>query len=113
MGVAGSIYGMAIIALHIAATAKICLPIEFIHTPTNASLGNPALSFLDIQGQLANSLDCDVRESSVCVFMPSRKTRFMVDWRLLVKERIANIGLPLEIFRCLPFLMHFSVLIFL
>ena len=49
VGVAGSIYGMAIIAPHIAATAKICLPIEYINTFTNASIGTPAIAFLDIQ----------------------------------------------------------------
>ena len=32
----------------------------------------------------------------VCV--PSRKTRFPVDWRLLVKYCIANIGIPLDIY---------------
>ena len=29
--------------------------------------------------------------------VPSQKTRFPVDWRLLVEERIANIGIPLDI----------------
>ena len=37
---------------------------------------------------------------SVCVWVcvPSRKPRFLVDWRLLVKERIANTGIPLDVF---------------
>ena len=29
--------------------------------------------------------------------------RFFVDWRLLVEERIANIGIPLDILGSLPF----------
>ena len=37
----------------------------------------------------------------VCVFVPLRKTNIPVDWRLLVKEFIANIGLPLDFFRLL------------
>ena len=35
---------------------------------------------------------------SVCLFVQSRKTHILVDWRLLVKEHIANIGRPPEIF---------------
>ena len=31
---------------------------------------------------------------SVCLSVPLRKTHFPVDWRLLVKERIAYIGMP-------------------
>ena len=46
---------------------------------------------------LIQSLSCNDPESSVCVFAPSRKTSFTVDWRLLVEERIANIGIPLDI----------------
>ena len=33
----------------------------------------------------------------MCVFVPSPKTRFQVDWRLLVKERIPNIGITIGI----------------
>ena len=32
----------------------------------------------------------------LCV--PLRKTRFPVDWRLLAKDIIANIGVPLDVF---------------
>ena len=32
---------------------------------------------------------------SVCAIA---ETRFLVDWRLLVEERIANIGIPLDFF---------------
>ena len=32
----------------------------------------------------------------MCVFVLLRKKRFPVDWRLLVKECIANIGIPLD-----------------
>ena len=32
-----------------------------------------------------------------CLCVPSQKTCFQVDWRLLVNERIANIGIPLEV----------------
>ena len=39
---------------------------------------------------------CDVRQSSVCVCLPLRETRFAVDGRLLVKECIANIVIPLK-----------------
>ena len=40
----------------------------------------------------------------VCLFhMPLRKTRFLVDWRLLVKGRIAYIGIPLDVFGFLLF----------
>ena len=38
------------------------------------------------------------------------KIRFPVDWRLLVKENIANIGIPLDV---LEFLLGVSILIFL
>ena len=34
----------------------------------------------------------------LCLCVPSRKTYFQVDWILLVKERIANIGKPLDMF---------------
>ena len=33
----------------------------------------------------------------VCLGLPSRKIHFQVDWILLVEERIANIGLHLDI----------------
>ena len=35
--------------------------------------------------------------SVVCLSVPSQKTCFPVDWRILVKERIANIGILIEI----------------
>ena len=38
------------------------------------------------------SISCSVREPCV----PSLKARFMVEWRLLVEERIANINMPLK-----------------
>ena len=41
--------------------------------------------------------------SFICVFVPSRNTLFLVDWTLLVKERIANIGIPLDIIGFLLF----------
>ena len=47
----------------------------------------------------------------VCLSVPSQKTRFLVDWRLLVKECIASIGIPLDFFRFLIFDL-FSVLNF-
>ena len=49
------------------------------------------------------SLRRDVRVSSVCVSVPSRKTRFPENWRLLVEEYIANIGMPLNVFSFLLF----------
>ena len=45
-----------------------------------------------------------------CVFVQSRKTCFPEDWRLLVKERIANIGIPLDILGFLSFLWVFGSL---
>ena len=51
---------------------------------------------------------------SVCrVSVPSQKTRFPVDWRLLVEECIANSGIPLDIFRSFLFQWLFSFCIFL
>ena len=41
----------------------------------------------------------------VCV--PSRKPRFQLDRRLLVEERIANIGMPLDFFGFLLFQLFF------
>ena len=35
---------------------------------------------------------------SVCVCVPPRFIRFPVDWRLLVEDLIANIGIPLDMF---------------
>ena len=43
--------------------------------------------------------------SCVCVLVPLLKICFLVDWRLLVKEHIANIGIPLDIFRFMLFLL--------
>ena len=51
----------------------------------------------------------------VCLCVPSRKPRFPLDYRLLVKERIANIGIPLDflgfgvsMISCVSFLRTFS-----
>ena len=45
------------------------------------------------------SLSRDVRQSCVCVSVCAvAETRFPVDWRHLVKENIANIGRPLDVF---------------
>ena len=38
-----------------------------------------------------------------CLCLPSWKTCFLVDWRLLVEERIANIGISQDIFGFLRF----------
>ena len=48
----------------------------------------------DVPLRPIQSTICNVRLLSVCVCVPSRKPHFLVDWRLLVKERIANIGMP-------------------
>ena len=40
----------------------------------------------------------------MCVSLPSQKTHFPVDWRLLVEERFANIGLPPDVIGFLLFL---------
>ena len=42
-------------------------------------------------------------EAAQSGFVPLWKTRFPVVWRLLVKERIANIGIPLDILGLLQF----------
>ena len=44
------------------------------------------------------SLSFDVRQLCVCLCVPSRKTRFPVDWRLLDKDHIANIDMSLTQF---------------
>ena len=48
---------------------------------------------------LIQSLSRNVRMSCVCACLcvPSQKNCFPVDWRHLVEERIANIGIPLDI----------------
>ena len=49
----------------------------------------------------------------VSVFVcATQKTCFLVDWRLLVKEHIANIGIPLDIFRIVIVFIIFCVLTF-
>ena len=58
MGVASSMYSTHIITPHIAAAAKIMLPIEFINTPTIASLGTPAISVLDTDSLACLSTSC-------------------------------------------------------
>ena len=47
----------------------------------------------------------------MCVFVTSRKTCFPVDWRLLVKEHIANIGILLDIlcFGCFDDFLCFDI----
>ena len=44
------------------------------------------------------------------VFVQLRKTRFPLDWRLLVRERIANISIPLNILRAFVVSMIFCEL---
>ena len=46
---------------------------------------------------------------SAFLSVPLRKPRFQVDWILLVKECIANIGIPLDIFKFLAFQCFFCV----
>ena len=45
----------------------------------------------------------------MCVFVPPRKTCFLVDWRLLVNKCIANISTPIYVFGFLFVLMIFTV----
>ena len=57
--------------------------------------GLPCAEFsLNLPNGSIQSLSCNVRMSCVCAIA---ETRFLVDWRLLVKERIANIGIPQDI----------------
>ena len=50
-----------------------------------------------LRADLVSKSQC---QSVLYVCEPSRKTRFPLDWRLLVKEHITNIGIPLDIFCC-------------
>ena len=47
-----------------------------------------------------------------CLCVPLKKTRFPVDWRLLVSERVANIGIPLDIFHNCAMMMIFGFFFF-
>ena len=49
------------------------------------------------------SLNYNVCQSSVSVFVSLPKPRFTLEWRLLVEECIANIGISLDISGFLPF----------
>ena len=49
---------------------------------------------------------------SACLSWPSRKPQFSVNWRLLVANCIANNGIPLDVFRVLPFQWFFFSLRF-
>ena len=53
-----------------------------------------------------------VRDMHVCLSVHVWKPRFPVDWKLLVKERTANIGIPLY-FQFFALSMNFYVIIFL
>ena len=48
----------------------------------------------------------------VCLPVPLQKTHFPVDWRLLVEEQIAYIGIPLDVFGFLLFRFFFGFRIF-
>ena len=52
-----------------------------------------------------------VSKSQFCMSVSSPKTRFQVDWRLLVEEHIAYIGILLHIF-CLSLWWFFTLAIF-
>ena len=45
---------------------------------------------------------------SVCLSVTLRKPRFLVDWRLLVEEHVANIGITLDFFLDICFFDDFS-----
>ena len=47
---------------------------------------------------LIQSLSCNVHDMCVCMSVLSGKTRFPIDWRLLVEEHNANIGITLDVF---------------
>ena len=53
---------------------------------------DPSIIFTELATRTIQSISCDVRLS-----VPSWKPRFSVDWRLLVKEHIANISIPLDV----------------
>ena len=51
----------------------------------------------------------NLRCQSICLSVcPHLETPLPVDWRLLVKERIANIGIPLDISEFLPIRWYFA-----
>ena len=52
--------------------------------------------------------DDSVSVSCVCVCVPSQKPLFPVDWRLLVEEHVANIGISQDVFGFLPFQWYFA-----
>ena len=54
------------------------------------------------------SPSCNVCEGPVCVFPPLLKTCFPVDSRLLVKECIGNICIPLDVLEFLLFQWSFE-----
>ena len=55
------------------------------------------------------SISRNVRQSGLCLCVPSQKTRFPLDWRLLVEERITFNGIPVDISGLLQFLCFFCV----
>ena len=59
--------------------------------------------FLNQLSEPIQSLSCHVRQLSVCLSVQLRKSRFPVDWRFMVEELIANIGIPLDVFGFLLF----------
>ena len=80
---------------------------------TSKSKSGPLISFsLHRPSGPIQSLSRDVLKPSV--FLCHRgKTRFPVDWRLLVEERIANIGITLDVFGFWLFQIFFILYIFL
>ena len=44
-----------------------------------------------------------VHQLFLCLSVPSGKTHFLVDWRFLVKDCIANIGIPVDLLEYLLF----------
>ena len=71
-----------------------------------------SMSSLNRPSGLIQSLSYNVHELCVCVSVPSQKTRFSVDWRLLVIECSPYIGIPLKKIRFFALSMFFCVLRF-
>ena len=72
---------------------KVCSDLIFFLNKTKKKIF-PSLLFWAIS---VSKLQCPAVVLCVCVSIPTRKTRLPVDYKLLVKDSIAIIGIPLDI----------------
>ena len=66
--------------------------------------------FTELDPRWIQSISCDVHDLCVCLCVDILTLFFPVDFRLLVEERLAYIGKPLDVFRFLPFIRLFVFL---